>query len=1364
MGGKITARDLEFQHKFKMNKRQKALKALHSYAKSLTGSDKMHPPIIMQDYSTSSKDDKKAEKKEEKVKISAKQQEILDKQNKEKEDKIKLHDAAQLKEWEPKAEALGDLIDLDKLEANLLDLMLGYNRITDSFVGIRTVSDSFKTSEVQAKLVVKVVKAVNKSLKKIQLDKLPALKQEKARSVCVYLFCLVMEAFNSYGKKDIDGKGIKLFQETLISIGFPKTAKRIFNQWLEYQRAAAAPAAEPDKKDGGKDDKKKGKDDKKDKKDDKKDKKDDKKDKKDKKDGKDDKAADDKDPASFQVTKDVDMLWSGAGKDEFAFQLMHMGRYMARGGSNAKDPLNRVMFKPDNWQKRLLDIVDAEESALIVAPTASGKTFIGYYVMDKVLRTSNDGIAVYVAPSKALVNQVSAEIYARFSSKTYPPHCNNELLGVFLREYNSASGVMEAGRWKSCQILVTIPYVLELLLLAPGNQDWVKRLRFIIFDEVHTIGEGDGGSQLEHSLQMIPCPFIALSATVSDPSVFHGWLKDINKTKQQTNVEIVEHKERWNDLYKYIWASNELRPLHPFVCLIDPAVRTNGFASDLTLTPHEMAQLYLAVREVVGSVPVWDALAPATYFGAPSGEKKEFGFLTKMEVREYEKALKATFLQFMKEGKITPESFDKIVLALQKSPQLVIDDAKFSPPSRDPADAGQAGGDAEEYVDLTKLAKASTYMQPQTLMRLVKELDKRECLPAIVFNFKVNDIQKMLSKLLQELKDQQWHKNYGTEEASYRSKKIMERRTAEYNARKLAWEQAQKMKASKDQESKAARKEAKDDDDGGRGGGGGESVDVGMDQTLPEPVPPIDLADEIDPEFSFHSQKALGQGASEIEELLEELKFKKVPSHQIEALRRGIGMHHESCGTSYRYAVEILFRRGYLRVVFATGTLALGINMPCRSTIFCGDNLELNNLMYRQMSGRAGRRGFDLLGQVIFLDMSFLKVQRLVASDLSSLAGEFEMSSTSVLRALHMWERINIDRETGKPVPRNKDDIAKSLAPMFSQPFFTSESADIVKQVVYHTRFSLEFLYQEGLIGADGDTTGLANFVTHMFDCEPANIVLARLLTSGLLHDYLTAEKKKERKGDRRSHLSVKLAGVIGWLFYRKRLPAHLPTKRSRKKHLPSEHSPKLPPLPPAIFDEIVSYNKNVFEHWQNLVWAVSSTRKIGDSDFALPLSGRSFRVGWDPRGNPFNDDSKFAPFFVEQVIKYRSRSPFSAIEGIGDTYYTPSDLAKNVRTVLHLDLNAFPMVAPSMFGGDGLEESNSYILDFMIHGKTKYLWEDNSIKSTVAWKQVKEVCDVVRKASKAMSSFAPEKDIVKVTFERLGQELDAGLQGERGK
>ena len=57
--------------------------------------------------------------------------------------------------------------------------------------------------------------------------------------------------------------------------------------------------------------------------------------------------------------------------------------------------------------------------------------------------------------------------------------------------------------------------------------------RYVIFDEVHCIGGEHGGEVWEHLLTLVRCPFLALSATIGNPEFFHGWLRAVNKFKEQ---------------------------------------------------------------------------------------------------------------------------------------------------------------------------------------------------------------------------------------------------------------------------------------------------------------------------------------------------------------------------------------------------------------------------------------------------------------------------------------------------------------------------------------------------------------------------------------------------------------------------------------------------------------------------------------------------------------------------------------------------------------------------------------------------------------------------------------------------------------
>lgn len=91
-------------------------------------------------------------------------------------------------------------------------------------------------------------------------------------------------------------------------------------------------------------------------------------------------------------------------------------------------------------------------------------------------------------------------------------------------------------------------------------------------------------------------------------------------------------------------------------------------------------------------------------------------------------------------------------------------------------------------------------------------------------------------------------------------------------------------------------------------------------------------------------------------------------------LRRGIGVHHSGILPILKEIVEMLFQDGLVKLLFATETFAMGVNMPTRSVIFDSirkfDGIEWRHLYpgeYIQMAGRAGRRGKDKVGNVILV-------------------------------------------------------------------------------------------------------------------------------------------------------------------------------------------------------------------------------------------------------------------------------------------------------------------------------------------------------------------------------------------------------------
>jgi ATP-dependent RNA helicase HelY len=116
------------------------------------------------------------------------------------------------------------------------------------------------------------------------------------------------------------------------------------------------------------------------------------------------------------------------------------------------------------------------------------------------------------------------------------------------------------------------------------------------------------------------------------------------------------------------------------------------------------------------------------------------------------------------------------------------------------------------------------------------------------------------------------------------------------------------------------------------------------------------------------------------------------------ALECGVAAHHAGMVPAFKETVEELFKRGLVRAVFATETLALGINMPARSVVienlskFNGETHELLQPGdYTQLTGRAGRRGIDVEGFGVVLHSPFVKFRQV--TEIASI-GAHELQSS----------------------------------------------------------------------------------------------------------------------------------------------------------------------------------------------------------------------------------------------------------------------------------------------------------------------------------------------------------------------------------
>lgn len=732
--------------------------------------------------------------------------------------------------------------------------------------------------------------------------------------------------------------------------------------------------------------------------------------------------------ARFSETVDEVMGLLGEIEDVIEFQLVKM--------ANRLPPLSRFTFgrSLDAWQKRVLGLIDERRSVIVCAPTSSGKTILSSYVTmraDKIL---------FVVPTEPLVWQVAAMFYKVLGGEVAV--VTNQIVYNPKRE--------DPRDWR---VIVGTPLALESALSKPrgregaemlGQQDFstfrggFHEFEYVIYDEVHTL-DGEEGAALQRIIKAVRCNFLALSATIGNGPALRDWWQGVHEAhvgqeraeveamlagrgdqtreegedydmlarlvrmryvhlspaqgpdvkalkgrwtsvrakcrdaarasppapqdvfvpvpSSQTVVELVDHKARFINLQRWVWAGNQLKTLHPLAAMSLGFLKssastkeTSGQGPDqsgggheeaaLPFTPYDSFKLWEALRDAFEEEVVED-VDPEEVLG---GKR-----ITLERSKEYEDLLKAKLMALASQGGEAEAKVEKILKT-------------FAPPP-----------DAQANEDFR-------------LVDVVLHMKEAGFFPAIFFRLDTYSCVELFKQLLVKTAEEEKARH-----PTYYADLTKKKEAREVLARKVR-DAAEKRKDKKvkkrvEVDERGNRVEAERDDDDP------------ADAVVSVPPPVDDTAPHPDFVFSSPVNRITD---SELTEILEKLSKDNIDAEHpyIKGLRRGIGLYVDDSHTQeYRRVVQSLAQQGKLAVVFSDHSLAYGVNMPFRTSTFVGDDPELlTPLMAAQMSGRAGRRGLDEQGNLVYLDMSWERIKVLMLGCIPAIRGREPRYPTMVLQ------------------------------------------------------------------------------------------------------------------------------------------------------------------------------------------------------------------------------------------------------------------------------------------------------------------------------------------------------------------------------
>lgn len=187
----------------------------------------------------------------------------------------------------------------------------------------------------------------------------------------------------------------------------------------------------------------------------------------------------------------------------------------------------------------------------------------------------------------------------------------------------------------------------------------------------------------------------------------------------------------------------------------------------------------------------------------------------------------------------------------------------------------------------------------------------------------------------------------------------------------------------------------------------------------------------------------------------------------VSLLEKGIGIHHAGITPVLREMIEICFSKGYVKLLLATETFAVGINMPTKTVIFTdvlkydGSGLRmLYSHEYTQMAGRAGRRGIDNVGNIFQLTNLFKNLETqdyrlMMTGNPQSLVSKFKISYNLILNLI-FTKNFDFLGFIKKGMINN--DISIFIKNIDNKIKETEHEIEKIMKVIFHLKTPLELL------------------------------------------------------------------------------------------------------------------------------------------------------------------------------------------------------------------------------------------------------------------------------------------------------------------